>query len=111
MRSPFLVASLLAVGLVGLTGCPNPNSIGVQVFGSVTVHCVRFSDGSPVPGANVSVSSTNAETADGNGNITLTNVPVGQETFTAQAAGLKGTQTATIVQGANPDITIQMQPH
>ncbi|HEY5094825.1 MAG TPA: hypothetical protein VII69_06910 [Candidatus Eremiobacteraceae bacterium] len=111
MRSPFLVASLLALGLLGLAGCPNSNSIGVQVFGSVTVHCVRFSDGSPVTGANVYVSSTNVGIPDGKGDYAFTLVPVGPETFTANSAGLKGTQTATIVQDANPDITIQMQPH
>jgi len=111
MRSPFLVASLLALGLFGLVGCPNPNSIGVQDFGSVTVHCVRFSDGSPVVGANVYVSSTNTGLPDGKGGYAFASVPVGSETFTANAAGLKGTQTATIVKGANPDITIQMQPH
>lgn len=112
MRSPFLVGSLLALGLFGLVGCPNPNSIGVQDFGSVTVHCVRFSDGSPVPNANVSANSNTVGTTDANGVYTfINNVPVGPQTFIAQAAGLKGTQNATIVKGANPDVTIQMQPH
>jgi hypothetical protein len=106
-----LVATLLALGLAGIAGCTNPNDIGVQVYGSVTVHCVRFSDGSPVPGANVSVGSTLAGTADGNGNFTFSKVPAGPQIFMANAAGLKGTQTATIVQGANPDVTIQMQPN
>jgi len=110
MRSVF-AAAFLALGLAGLAGCANPNAIGVQVFGTVTVHCVKFSDGSPVPGALVSVANV-SHYADANGNWTFTNiVPAGPETFTAAAPGLQGTQAATIVEGANPDVTVQMQPH
>jgi hypothetical protein len=109
MRSA-IFASFLALGLAGMAGCTNPNSIGVQVYGNVTVHCVKFSDGSPVPGALISVGNV-AHAADGSGNWTFTQlIPVGQQTFIAQTTGLKGTQTATIVQDANPDVTIQMQP-
>jgi hypothetical protein len=109
MRSAFAVA-FLALGLAGLASCTNPNNIGVQVYGTVTVHCVRASDGSPVPGANVSVAGGAAQ-ADGNGNLTFPQVPVGPELFTANATGLKGTASETVVQGANPDVTIQMQPN
>jgi hypothetical protein len=109
MRSAFAVA-FLALGLAGLAGCANPNDIGVQVFGTVTVHCVKFSDGSPVPGALVSVAGKSYD-ADGSGNLTIQTVPVGQETFTAAAPGLRGTQAATIVEGTNPDVTVQMQPN
>jgi hypothetical protein len=109
MRSA-IFASFLALGLAGSAGCTNPNNIGVQVFGTVTVHCVKFSDGSPVPGALISVGNV-AHTADGSGNWTFTQlIPVGPQTFIAQTTGLKGTQSATIVQDANPDVTIQMQP-
>jgi hypothetical protein len=108
---PALAATFLALGLVGLAGCTNPNSIGVQVFGTVTVHCVRFSDGSPVPGANVSVANL-AASADGSGTLTFTNdVPVGPETFRAAAPGLSGSQSVTVAEGANPDVTIQLQLH
>jgi len=109
MRSAFAVA-FLALGLAGLAGCANPNDIGVQVFGTVTVHCVKFSDGSPVPGANVA-GAGQAQTADGNGNTTFSKIPVGQVNFVANATGLKGSQSATIVEGANPDVTVQMQPN
>jgi hypothetical protein len=108
MRSAIL-ASFLALGLAGLAGCTNPNSIGVQVFGTVTVHCVKSSDGSPVPGALVSVGTVDGSTG-ADGSVALAQIPVGVETFIARATGLKGTQTTTIVQDANPDITIQMQP-
>jgi hypothetical protein len=107
---PALAATFLALCLAGLAGCTNPNSIGVQVFGTVTVHCVRFSDGSPVPGANVSVAG-GAGTTDASGNVTISQIPVGPVIFVARATGLKGTQSDTIVQGANPDVTIQMQPN
>ncbi|HEY7982205.1 MAG TPA: carboxypeptidase-like regulatory domain-containing protein [Candidatus Eremiobacteraceae bacterium] len=109
MRSAFS-AAFLALGLVGLAGCTNPNSIGVQVFGTVTVHCVRASDGSPVPNANVAAAGK-AFGTDANGNATFPQVPVGPVLFVANATGLQGTQSVTIVQGANPDVTIQMQPH
>jgi hypothetical protein len=109
MRSAF-AASFLALSLAGLAGCANPNDIGVQVYGSVTVHCVRFSDGSPVPNANVAVGGA-AGTTDASGSVTISNIPVGPQTFVARATGLKGTQAVTIVQGANPDVTIQMQPN
>lgn len=107
MRSVF-AASVLALGLANLAGCANPNDIGVQVFGSVTVHCVRFSDGSPVPGANVSLSNL-ASTTDSSGSATFTQVSVGPQTIIARATGLYGTQSITVVQGTNPDVTIQMR--
>jgi hypothetical protein len=109
MRSAF-AAAFLALGIAGLAGCANPNAIGVQVYGTVTVHCVKFSDGTPVPGPLVSVANI-SKYADGSGNLTLTNVPAGPETFTAAAPGLRGSQSVTIVEGANPDVTIQMQPN
>jgi hypothetical protein len=109
MRSAF-AATFLALGLAGLASCTNPNSIGVQVYGTVTVHCVRASDGSPVPGAIVSAAGKTFP-ADGSGNLTFPQVPVGPELFTANATGLKGTASETVVEGANPDVTIQMQPN
>ena len=110
MRSAF-AATFLALGFAALAGCANPNSIGVQVYGTVTVHCVKASDGSPVPRALVSVANI-SQYADGNGNLTLTNnVPAGPETFIAAAPGLRGTTAATIVEGANPDVTVQLQPN
>jgi hypothetical protein len=109
MRSVFATA-FLALSLAGLASCTNPNNIGVQVYGTVTVHCVRASDGSPVPGALVTVAGK-SYTSDGSGNLTRTDVPVGPELFTAAATGLRGTASETVVLGANPDVTIQMQPN
>jgi hypothetical protein len=102
-----LIASVLALGLAGLAACTNPNAIGVQVFGSVTVHCVRQSDGSPVGGALVNVGIT-ALTADANGTVTFPQVPAGQQNFIANAPGLTGSQASAIKEGQNPDLTIQM---
>jgi hypothetical protein len=108
MRSAIFV-SVLACCLAGLTGCTNPNSIGVQTYGTVTVHCVRASDGSPVPNALIRVSSLAGSTKS-DGSVTISQIPTGAETFVAQATGLAGSQTANVVEGANPDVTIQMQP-
>jgi hypothetical protein len=107
MRSLFATA-FLALALAGLAGCTNPNNIGVQVYGTVTVHCVRASDGSPVPGALVTAAGK-SQHADGSGTAMMTNVPVGPELITAAATGLSGSVSVNIVEGANPDVTVQMQ--
>jgi hypothetical protein len=104
------LACALALGLAVLAGCTNPNDIGVQDYGSVTVHCVRYSDGSPVSGANVRGGGL-AASSDANGIAQFPQVPVGPQQFIAEAPGLEGTQTVTIKQGANPDVTVQMKPH
>ena len=110
MRSTFLASIILGIGLAGMTGCTNPNSIGVQTYGSITVHCVRSSDNSPVPGAYITVAGI-TQTADGSGSSTFqNNIPVGPELFVAQATGLRGSLPVTVKEGVNPDVTVQMQP-
>src|SRR5689334_15342055 len=56
MRKLFAIAALLAA--VTLSGCPNPNDIGVQTYGTVAVTVVDGTTGKPVSGALVSAGST-----------------------------------------------------
>jgi hypothetical protein len=104
----FALAAALALGLTSLLGCTNPNSIGVQVFGAVTVHCQRASDGSAVAGALVSVGSTAALNTDASGNVTFPQVPAGPQTFIARAPGLSGTAQLTVVANGTQNLSIDM---
>jgi hypothetical protein len=104
----YALAAALALGLTGLVGCTNPNAIGVQVFGAVTVHCQRASDGSPVASALVSVGSTAASNTDANGNVTFPQVPAGPQTFIARAPGLTGSAQLTVVENGNQNVSIDM---
>jgi len=107
----FAVCALILVALA-LAGCPNPNAIGVQVFGSVNVHAVQASNGQPVAGALVNAGSTNTcpSPTDASGNCTLTQVPVGTEIITANAPGLAGTATVNVTQDQTVNVTVQMNP-
>ena len=104
----FALAAALALGLISLVGCPNPNAIGVQVFGAVTVHCQKASDGSPVAGALVSVGSTAALNTDSSGNVTFPQVPAGPQTFIARAPGLTGTAQLTVTANGTQNASIDM---
>lgn len=104
----YALAAALALTFTGLMGCTNPNSIGVQVFGAVTVHCQKASDGSPVAGALVSVGSTAALDTDGNGNVTFPQVPAGPQTFIARAPGLAGSGQLTVVANGTQNLSIDM---
>lgn len=83
----------LSVGLVAATaavllaGCPNPNAIGVQHYGSVAAHCTLAS-GQPVAGALVAVNSTQTCTSGSDGSCQIDMVPVGLNVVTAHAPGL-----------------------
>ena len=102
------LAAVLAAAL--LTGCPNPNAIGVQTTGSLTVTCVQASNGQPVSGALVSIGSTLVETTNGNGVATFNAVPTGTQNVVANAPGLTGSTTVTIVENQSKSATISMTP-
>ncbi len=104
----YALAAALALVASGLVACGNPNAIGVQVFGSVAVHCQKASDGSPVVGALVSVGSTAALETDANGNATFPQVPAGPQTFIARAPGLEGTAQLTVVANGSQNVSIDL---
>jgi hypothetical protein len=81
---------------LALSGCANPNFIGVQDYGSIYGNAVS-STNAAISGAYVSATGTTSivQTAPG-GAFTLSNVAVGEQTLTIQAPGY-ATATATVV--------------
>lgn len=109
MRRLLGFAVLLAS--IALAGCPNPNDIGVQNYGTVAVTVVDGTTGKPVSGALVVASSTvtcqtGANGMCANGPLKL---PVGNWTITAETAGQKGSSDVTVVENQQVSTTIQIQ--
>ena len=105
VRAVGSVALLCAT--LGLLGCPNPNAIGVQQFGTVDVVCVLASNSQPVAGVLVTIGGTTAASlTDASGKTTVTPVPIGSHAVDAHAAGLDNEPvTVTVIQ----DTTITQQ--
>jgi len=85
----------LALGIVALTfsfsisGCANPNFIGVQDFGYVVGNVVD-QNGKPIVNALVTVTGTSnggSGYTGATGGFNIQNVAVGEQTITASAAG------------------------
>ena len=104
-----LGGAVAVVAAIGLYGCPNPNNIGVQVYGSVAATVVDANTGSPVSGALVNAGSTITCTTSANGMCTLQQVPVGRWPIVAHAAGLSGTADVTVTENQQSSVTIQVQ--
>jgi carboxypeptidase family protein len=112
-RIPAIV--LLVAGLLGvsLTGCVNPNAIGVQTYGTVVGVVVDAQTQKPIGGALVWIgSTTNARTTDSNGGFVIPNIPEGTQTVHVTAGGYQSfTQDIQVVQGNNPALPpISLQP-
>lgn len=109
MRRLLAIAALL--GAVALSGCPNPNDIGVQNYGTVAITVVDGTTGKPVAGALVVGNSTTTCQTGTNGMCTTgpMRLPVGSWTITAQTAGQKGSADVTIVENQQVSTTIQIQ--
>lgn len=109
IQARFAVFGALCVVALALAGCPNPNAIGVQVYGQLNVH-VQDANNQPVAGALVSISSVNAVNTDSSGNASFAQVPVGSWTVNADAPGLHGSQPVTIQQNQTSSVVVTMQP-
>lgn len=108
MRKIFGIAALIAA--IALGGCPNPNNIGVQNYGTVAVTVVDGTTGKPVSGALVSAGSTYTCTTGANGICANPlRLPVGNWTITAVTAGQKGSSDVTVVENQQISTTIQIQ--
>jgi len=111
MRKIFGIVSLIAA--IALGGCPNPNNIGVQNYGTVAVTVVDGTTGKPVNGALVSAGSTYTCTTGADGMCASPpgplRLPVGNWTITAVTAGQKGSSDVTIVENQQISTTIQIQ--
>ena len=102
----------LGVACLFLWGCPNPNSIGVQTFGSVQVTCLQASNNQPIAGAIATISGSTGPSTNSRGQTVVPNVPIGTNvTAVCDAPGLSGTNTIpSIVEGSNNSVTISMSP-
>jgi len=111
MRNVFGFAALLAA--IVLSGCPNPNDIGVQTYGTVAVTVVDGTTGKPVSGALVSAGSTTTCTTGADGTCAKPpgplRLPVGNWTITAVTAGQQGSSNVTVVANQQISTTIQIQ--
>jgi len=103
-----VICALASVSLA-LAGCPNPNAIGVQIYGSVAVH-VQDAGGQPVAGALVSIGSDFAGDTDGNGNFTFPQIPVGDWEVDANAPGLTGKAQVHVTENNQSSVTVSMTP-
>jgi uncharacterized membrane protein len=98
----------LVVAAMLLAGCPNPNAIGVQVYGQVNVH-VQDANGQPVANALVAIGN-NAQSTDAGGNTSFAQIPVGTWTVSADAPGLHGSSQVTVQENQTSNVVIAMQP-
>lgn len=89
MRKYWILAFvlLLSLGAEG-GGCGgNPNSVGVQQYGSVVGRILDATNNRPVPGVLVSVGSLYTTYSDPTGAFRLTNIPIGHQDVAANAPG------------------------
>lgn len=94
-----------------LSGCPNPNAIGVQQTGSVRASCVLASTGQPVVDALVAVNATQTTHSGSDGVALLTGVPIGPQNVTADAPGLHGGPVPVqVTENNTSSVTVQMSP-
>jgi hypothetical protein len=102
-RGAFFAFAL--VSAVALAGCANPNFIGLQDFGTINGNVVD-QNGKPVAQALVSATGTTSTVqTQSNGAFNLSNVAVGEQTVTAQAAGYGAPATATVIVVKNDNVT------
>lgn len=117
-NSPFAsrvaLAAATGIGAIILSGCPNPNAIGVQQYGTVQVTCLQASNRQPVAGADVGApggsTQYQTQTTDASGHATLNQVVIGSQTIKADAPGLTGETTVTVIQDQTVSAQILMTP-
>lgn len=96
---------------LALSGCPNPNAIGVQQTGSIRVSCVLATNGQPVADALVAVNTIQTTHSHADGVALLTGVPIGPQTVTADTAGLHGGPVPVqVTENNTSSVTVQMSP-
>ena len=110
-RQSIMLPFAVVASTLSLWGCPNPNSIGVQQFGSVKATCIQASNSQPVSGAIVTVDGVTATTTtDSSGTVTITNIPIGTHPIIAHAAGLDGSDTVTVIENQTVPKQVLMSP-
>ena len=106
-----LTALVLAAATLALTGCPNPNNIGVQDTGTLVVTTVDGTTGQPIANVLVNAGANYTCSTGPNGVCTtVLTLPVGQWPVVAHVAGLQGSANVTITKDVQSTVTIQMNP-
>jgi hypothetical protein len=108
---------LFALAVVALTGCVDPNAIGVQQYGTIAGNVYNLKS-QPIGGALISVGSTCTTYSAPNGSYTIAQgagcpggVPIGTQVLNAQANGYQPfSQPVAVTQGNVAIVQIQMQP-
>ena len=109
MRTALTVGACLVA--LTLAGCPNPNAIGVQKFGTIAATVVLASNGQPVAGALVIVNSTQNCTSHADGTCQVPEVPIGAQVVHAEAPGLVSPQQqVNVLENQIAPVTLQMSP-
>lgn len=109
MRYASLVGTILAA--LTLAGCPNPNAIGVQKYGTIAAFAVLASNNQPVANALVIVNSTQNCYTHADGTCQVPMVPIGQQQVSAAAPGLTGAPIpVNVLEGETLNVTIPMTP-
>jgi hypothetical protein len=106
----FLAAAALAAAALTLTGCPNPNAIGVQTYGSIKVTATDGSSGKPVVGAIANAGSTITCQTHEDGTCVLISVPIGKWTVQVASPGLHGSADVTVTENSQATAVVSMNP-
>jgi Carboxypeptidase regulatory-like domain len=105
MRVIIGLAFVLLLGANG-GGCSgDPNSIGVQDYGSVTGRVLDATNNRPVANALISVGALYTATTDSQGGFTLARIPIGSQDVTASAPGYeRASVTARVRKGQTASV-------
>jgi hypothetical protein len=107
MRITLTVGACLAA--LSLAGCPNPNAIGVQKYGTIAATAVLSSSGQPVANAEVIVNSTQYCNTHADGTCQIPMVPIGPQVVYAVAPGLASDhQPVNVQENQISPVTLQM---
>src|ERR1700694_1741143 len=108
----FLLLSAACAAALSLTGCPNPNAIGVQKFGTTAAPAVLASNAQPVANALVIVNSTQQCRTGADGTCQIQLVPIGPQQVSAVAPGLQSASpsSVSVLENQTTPVTIQMVP-
>jgi hypothetical protein len=105
-----LAAAAVAAAALTLTGCPNPNAIGVQTYGSILATTKDANSGQLLAGVIVSAGSIYSCTTHPDGTCPLPQIPVGKWTVVANTAGLHGSVDVTVTENQQTSAVILMYP-
>lgn len=104
------LATMAALAItLSLSGCPNPNAIGVQIYGTIVARVTDASNGQPVGGALVVINSNQNCTTVSDGSCQVGSVPVGTWNIKAYAPGLFGcANSVAVMENQTTSVNVSM---